>query len=39
MDGKVEARLKDLGVVLPDAPTPVANYAPSLIIGDLLFIS
>jgi len=39
MDGKVEARLKDLGVVLPEAPRPVANYVPSLRSGDLLFIS
>ncbi len=39
MDGTVEARLQDLGVVLPDAPRPVANYVPSLICGDLLFIS
>jgi enamine deaminase RidA (YjgF/YER057c/UK114 family) len=39
MDGKVEARLKDLGVVLPAAPRPVANYVPSLISGNLLFIS
>lgn len=39
MDGNVEARLKDLGVVLPDAPMPVANYVPSLISGNLLFIS
>lgn len=39
MDGNVEARLEDLGVVLPDAPRPVANYVPSLISGNLLFIS
>ena len=39
MGGTVEARLKDLGVVLPDAPRPVANYVPTLISGDLLFIS
>jgi len=39
MDGNVEARLKDLGVVLPQAPRPVANYVPSLRSGDLLFIS
>ena len=39
MNGKVEARLKDLGVVLPEAPRPVANYVPSLRSGDLLFIS
>jgi len=39
MDDPVEARLKDLGVVLPDAPRPVANYVPSLISGDHLFVS
>ena len=39
MGGTVEARLKDLGVVLPDAPRPVANYVPILMSGDLLFIS
>ncbi len=39
MVGTVEARLQDLGVVLPDAPRPVANYVPSLMSGNLLFIS
>lgn len=32
-------RLADLGLKLPDAPQPVANYVPFLISGDLLFIS
>ena len=39
MNGKVEARLQSLGIVLPAAPNPVANYVPSLLTGNLLFIS
>jgi enamine deaminase RidA (YjgF/YER057c/UK114 family) len=39
MNGKVEARLQSLGIVLPAAPNPVANYVPSCLAGNLLFIS
>jgi enamine deaminase RidA (YjgF/YER057c/UK114 family) len=39
MNGKVEARLQSLGIVLPAAPNPVANYVPCYIAGNLLFIS
>jgi enamine deaminase RidA (YjgF/YER057c/UK114 family) len=39
MNGKVEARLASLGLALPAAPNPVANYVPSVLIGDLLYIS
>jgi enamine deaminase RidA (YjgF/YER057c/UK114 family) len=39
MNGKVEARLKALGIVLPAAPNPVANYVPSFLADNLLFIS
>lgn len=39
MSGKVEARLKSLGITLPAAPNPVANYVPSCVAGNLLFIS
>jgi len=39
MVDKVEARLATLGIVLPDAPNPVANYVPFALFGDLLFIS
>ena len=39
MSGKIEARLKALGIVLPGAPTPVANYVPTRLAGGLLFIS
>jgi enamine deaminase RidA (YjgF/YER057c/UK114 family) len=39
MAGTVDARLKSLGLALPDAPAPVANYVPFHISGNLLFIS
>jgi len=35
----VELRLKKLGIVLPKALQPVANYAPYVRHGDLLYIS
>jgi enamine deaminase RidA (YjgF/YER057c/UK114 family) len=35
----IESRLKELGIVLPDAATPVGNYAPFVITGSLLVIS
>lgn len=34
-----ETRLSALGLKLPDAPAPLANYAPALVAGDLLLIS
>jgi enamine deaminase RidA (YjgF/YER057c/UK114 family) len=39
MNGKVEARLASLGIALPEASNPVANYVPSFLAGNLLFIS
>ena len=39
MNGKVEARLQSLGIVLPAAPNPIANYVPSCLAGNFLFIS
>lgn len=35
----VAARLKALGLSLPAAPSPVANYIPAVRTGDLLFTS
>lgn len=35
----IDARLQALGLALPPAPNPVANYVPHLAAGDLLFIS
>jgi len=34
-----EARLKELGLVLPNVPSPVANYVPFRLAGNLLFLS
>jgi enamine deaminase RidA (YjgF/YER057c/UK114 family) len=34
-----EARLKQLGIALPPVPTPVANYVPYRIAGNLLFLA
>jgi len=39
MTGKVESRLKDLGIQLPTPPAPVASYVPYVISGNLVFIS
>ncbi|MEM9796190.1 MAG: RidA family protein [Pseudomonadota bacterium] len=35
----IETRLAELGVTLPDAPAPAANYVPAVRVGDLLFVS
>lgn len=39
MAGQVEARLAELGIVLPTPPRPVANYVPYVLTGDLLVVS
>lgn len=39
MPTNAENRLAALGLTLPSAPAPVANYVPFLIAGDLLFVS
>jgi enamine deaminase RidA (YjgF/YER057c/UK114 family) len=36
---KIEAKLAELGIVLPTPPTPVANYVPFVRTGSLLFVS
>ena len=36
---RIDARLKELGIVLPPVPVPVANYVPSVITGNLLYLS
>lgn len=37
--GSIEARLAALGIDLPPAPAPVANYVPTVQTGALLFVS
>lgn len=39
MSGDAETRLKNLGIVLPVATAPVANYIPFTKTGNLLFVS
>jgi len=39
MVGRIEARLKDLRIELPQVATPLANYVPFVRSGDLLFVS
>ena len=36
---KVEERLKEMGLKLPEIPKPVANYVPAVETGNLLFLS
>ena len=36
---RVESRLNDLGVELPEAPLPLGNFAPFLLDGEYLYIS
>jgi enamine deaminase RidA (YjgF/YER057c/UK114 family) len=39
MAGRIEARLAELRIELPQVPAPAANYVPSVRAGDLLFIA
>ena len=39
MASNVDARLKDLGITIPDAPAPAANYVPCTVTGNLVFVS
>jgi enamine deaminase RidA (YjgF/YER057c/UK114 family) len=39
MSGRIEARLAELGLSVPSAPTPAANYIPWVRTGDLVFIA
>lgn len=39
MSGHFESRLAEIGVTLPDAPAPAANYVPFVQVGDLVHVS
>jgi enamine deaminase RidA (YjgF/YER057c/UK114 family) len=34
-----EARIKELGLTIPETPRPVANYVPAVQVGNLIFAS
>lgn len=36
---RIDARLAELGLTLPDAPAPAANYVPFVRSGDMVYIS
>ena len=39
MPGRIDARLAELGITLPAAPAPIANYVPYAVSGHLVVIS
>ena len=39
MAGKIEARLKELGIELPEAAAPAANYVPYVVSGNMVFVA
>ena len=39
MAGRIESTLAELGVSLPDAPAPAANYVPYVLTGSTVYVS
>lgn len=39
MAGQIETRLNELGIELPEAPAPAANYVPYVVVGDMVYVS
>ena len=39
MAGRIDARLAELGIELPEAAAPVANYVPYVISGNLVYVA
>ncbi len=39
MPATIESRLAELGITLPQAPSPAANYVPYVVSGPLVFLS
>lgn len=37
--GNFESKLAEMGVTLPDAPVPAANYVPYVQVGDIVYVS
>jgi len=39
MPGKIDSKINELGITLPGAPVPVANYVPWVRTGNLVFVA
>ena len=39
MAGTIDARLAELGIAVPAAPAPAANYVPWVVTGNLVFVA
>ena len=39
MSGDFDQRLAELGLSLPDAPAPAANYVPYVVVGNTVYVS
>ena len=39
MAGRIDARLAELGIELPEPVAPVADYVPYVVTGNLIFVS
>ncbi len=39
MTNAIESRLAEMGVSLPDAPAPAANYVPYVVTGNTIYVS
>ena len=39
MSGRIEARLMEMGIVLPRPPKAVGNYVPGIVVGNILYLS
>ena len=39
MSGPIETKLAELGITLPEAPAPAANYVPFVVTGNTVYVS